>query len=210
MKKPLQYTLALSTLVLLPANSHAFIGDGLYIGAGMSYDAPQNWNLDAIKNIKLKDNVGGSGIIGYDWGRIRTEVELLYRRNGFQDARFGGITAPVTGHLENVTVLANLIYEHPITQRLGVYVGAGAGPAVLTVKDFSSSSWAGNFSRDEITLGYQGVAGLTLSLTKSLSVNLGYRYLGATDLRFRNGGIDYGKTGIASHSAELGLRWIMF
>lgn len=162
-----------------------------------------------------------SGALGYTVAelpvanlRLRPELELTYRRNGFDDARgritFGGAgvqTFDAAGRVETLAGFANLwlAYRVPGTQ-VAPYLGGGVGPARISVDDFDSPNAAIADDTDTV-LAYQLGAGAAYAVTGTIDLSLGYRYHtgGDPEMETARGG-DF-TTEVAGHTLTLGVRY---
>jgi outer membrane protein OmpA-like peptidoglycan-associated protein len=136
-----------------------------------------------------------------------------------------------SGSIEAYTLLANAIYDLNFLefQRIVPFVGLGVGVTRLNVDvlgQFSNvvpsvvvgavSPAIQNLTIDDedMSLAYQGLAGLTFNATERLAIDLTYRYLSGSDLRFESrGSVPTGlQPGIFSgkyedQSVTIGLRY---
>jgi opacity protein-like surface antigen len=153
--------------------------------AGIAFDSELGWNID----------------------RLRAEVEVGYRSNDLvrmknnqgQRANMKGkvsvVDVMLNGYLENTSLLAE---EVP----LKLFLTAGAGTAMASI---SSIDFQGNTivkSASDTQLAYQGGAGLGYELTKRITLDMSYRYLGTTKFKFGGINAEYG-----SHNILLGARY---
>ncbi len=98
---------------------------GLYIGG----EGGLNWLLNNNNyNMDLGYAVGG--FVGYDFVGPRVELEGVFRsNNGRGTANFGNIFSNTSGRIEQLAVMANLLYDFMPGATITPYVGAGAGIA---------------------------------------------------------------------------------
>src|SRR5262245_45427324 len=95
---------------------------GIYLG-------PQgglNWLLNSSNyNMDLGYAVGG--VVGYDFVGPRVELEGMFRsNNGTGTANFGNIFSNNRGRIEQVSVMANLLYDFLPGATITPYLGAVA------------------------------------------------------------------------------------
>jgi outer membrane protein OmpA-like peptidoglycan-associated protein len=114
--------------------------------------------------------------VGYafpeDW---RLEVEAGYRYNGLDTIQpSGGLPAPIDGHFRNFTVMANAVHDIVSPQGVVLSVGGGVG-AVHSRLD--STGLATDFDGDDVSLAFQGIAGLSVPMADWLDMSLNYRFL---------------------------------
>jgi outer membrane protein OmpA-like peptidoglycan-associated protein len=147
----------------------------------------------------------------------RVEAEFGYRRNGvsavflifdsFQD---------LVGDVEEYSLMANVLYDVPLTERLALTIGAGAGADNVRF-DGSYLSFAGPVaaSGDTWKFAVQGLAGFSYALSRGTDLTLTYRYLHVPGPEFTQSGfvsvIPLSQTvafdDLAKHSVSVGLRF---
>jgi outer membrane protein OmpA-like peptidoglycan-associated protein len=176
-------TIALASA--LPASAGNF--NGWYIGL----EGGGNWNSDndatlatvppflAPANADLEFDTGWAALatMGYAFQNSgwRVEGEFGYRHNDI-DA-IGGTAA--NGELTSKTLMANVLYDFKLMDRLTLSVGAGAGAEHSTFDD-------GIIDQDEdYNFAYQGIAGLSYAVSPRLDLTMNYRYLRTDESRYQ-------------------------
>ena len=187
----------------------------------LSFDE-QATSLGVVTHIHPVTNGGETGwaalaSVGYGLGnRWRIEVEGGYRHNEMPDltsfyqnatttnATF--VTNSSASELREFTIMANVMYDVPLTERMSLTLGAGAGG------DYAQYEASG-FGEDETwNFAYQGVVGLNYAMGRQSQLYLRYRYLGVPDPEFT---LDtdgshtsaYNFDDIGKHTATLGFRY---
>ncbi len=111
---------------------------GLYVGAGLGADLPQNTpitpgapSIDGSGHLRLDQKLGfqGVGAIGYGLGNgFRFEVEGDFSRNGIDQLGRTSFPTAANGTVHTYGVMANALYDMDIgVPWLFPYVGVGAG-----------------------------------------------------------------------------------
>ncbi len=114
------------------------------------------------------------GSVGYAFdGGWRGELEAGYRHNDIgRQITTGGSTLTPTGELGEFTLMANILYDFHLSERLTASVGAGVGADHahfdLGSTDFDDEDWA---------FAYQGLLGLNYALGERAQLFLNYRYM---------------------------------
>ncbi len=167
---------AAASLLALPAAANAQslfsqgqANPGIYIGA----QGGLNWLLN---NNSYQMNTGwaAGGVVGYDFVGPRIELEGTYRsNNGTGNVAFPTGYANVYGKVDQLSIMANLLYDFMPGATITPYVGAGAGIAFVD----STIQGCGLCSTQ---FAYQGIVGIGWNVTESLRVNLDGRYYGTT------------------------------
>ena len=166
MKKAL---LAAAAVVALPvlAQAQTLQYPGLYAGL----EGGANWMLNTtILNQSAYPQTGFAvgGVFGYDFVGPRVEAEVVYRYNA-NNVNFGGGTA-IQNAVNQLGVLANVLYDFNAGQAFVPYIGAGAGVAFVD----------GNNSFGSTQFAYQGIIGVGYNVNEMFRVNLDGRYYGTT------------------------------
>ena len=135
MKNTLLGAVALVAMPMAAANAQSLFDQsayptypGFYIGA----EGGLNWLLN---NNSYQTNTGwaAGGKIGYDFVGPRIELESIYRQNngsgvvGYPNGTF----AFRSGSINQVSVMANALYDFFPGATITPYVGAGAGVAFV-------------------------------------------------------------------------------
>ena len=120
------------------------------------------------------------GAFGYGFGGgWRAEVEAGYRVNEGDTMTVNGAPAPTRStDLSEFSVMANVLYDIPMTDRLSFTLGAGAG-GDYAMYDFNTP--ARTLQDENWHLAYQGIAGLDYAISPRTSLFLNYRYFRVND-----------------------------
>jgi OOP family OmpA-OmpF porin len=152
---------------------------GVYIGA----EGGLNWLLNnSNNNYNSTSNFLGAGYVlggkvGYDFVGPRLEVEALYRNN----TESGTVTYPngssafVNGQINQVSVMANALYDFFPGAVVTPFVGAGAGIA------FVDPSISPGCTMCSTQFAYQGILGVSYNVNQNLRIDLDGRYYGTTN-----------------------------
>lgn len=155
------------------------------VTAGVTFDAKYGMNID----------------------RVRTEVEAGYRSNTLahmkdshgQSAKMDG-TVSVTNfmlncYLDNTGMLSS---DQPIN--LFMMAGVGIAKASITPVTYQGSTLIKSSSDKQ--LAYQGGVGAAYDLTKNVTLDAAYKYMGTTIFKFADVNAEYG-----NHNVLLGARY---
>jgi len=167
MKKAL---MAAAALVALPVMAQAQTpSSGFYIGA----EGGLNWLLNTtISNQAVTPQTGwaAGGKIGYDFVGPRVELEGVYRSNNTSQSFVMG-NRGVVSSINQVSAMANLLYDFSPGSTITPYVGAGAGVAFVD----------GDSSLGSTQFAYQGIIGLGWNVDTNFRVDLDGRYYGTSN-----------------------------
>ena len=142
---------------------------GFYIGA----EGGGNWLLNS-NNYTMDIGYAVGGVMGYDFVGPRLELEGVFRsNNGRGTANFGNVFSNVNGRIEQLSVMANLLYDFAPGATITPYVGAGAGIAFADAAINGCSLCSTQFA-------YQGIVGLGWNVDQNVRINLDGRYYGTT------------------------------
>ncbi len=185
MKKVLLSAVALIALPMAAANAQMFTpgpsNPGFYIGA----EGGLNWLLNSGSN-NYNTGYAVGGKIGYDFVGPRVELEGLYRNNqGSGFVPFGNGVGFVNGQINQVSIMANVLYDFFPGATITPYVGAGAGVA------FVDPSLSAGCTMCSTQFAYQGIIGLAYNFDQNLRISLDGRYYGTTSssLAYNNNNI---------------------
>ena len=163
------------------------------------------------------------GTVGYGFEKNwRVEFEVGYRSNDVEpyiagwapnaEAAMAMNQFPYsirTAEFDEWTFMVNVVYDVPLTDKLDLNIGVGAG---ADFADFDDSS---SVNDDDWNFAYQGIVGLSYALSDRLDLTLTYRYLNVDSPSFsgvhnvRNYKVteQYDLEDVEKHSLTVGLRW---
>ncbi len=191
---------------------------GLEAGAGWVDDASAVDEFGpfgapiAVNDIEVQYDTGWAvfGTVGYDFGRWRIEGEVGYRDNEISAATYPGLGgAPAIWadpSMNELSLMANVHYDIPLSSRLQLSLGVGAGADRARFE-----TGGGSFSDDDWNFAYQGIVGFSYAISSGTDLTLNYRYLRVTDAEFseERGANDVLNRydDITKHTVTLGLRF---
>src|SRR4051812_24432495 len=132
-------------------------------------------------------------IAGYDFGMLRLEGELGYKRASVNQLRIDprlsgggpGDNFDGDGSGRALSAMVNLLLDFGDDDGLSGYAGAGVGLA--SVK-YSASALTPNgiigFSDTDSGLAWQGIAGLRYAVSPNIDIGLKYRFFNVPNLKF--------------------------
>lgn len=142
--------------------------------------------------------------VGYGFsGHWRVELEGGYRNNH--------TTLATDAELQEWSAMINILYDIPLTDRLSLSLGAGAGGDFANL-DIPTLS----FDEDEWAFAYQGIAGLSYEISDRLDLFANYRYFRVSEPEFQGRAVFPGPApgtlgaqfdDIVKHTATIGLRY---
>lgn len=129
-------------------------------------------------NLEFDTGFSILGAVGYSFGNgLAVELESGYIGVDGAEGSYRGLHADVDGEFRQVPIFANVVYTIDLTDRLGVYIGGGAGLVWSEAEIDSVGGFNTDFtSSDEWNFAAQAKAGLTFKVTDAASLNVGYRY----------------------------------
>lgn len=205
-------------LLLFAAPTYAISSDiypyvGITLGSALTSINKMSDSSGSLDTVYESGHMAGAlaGITfetnpGWNIERIRAEAEAGYRSSELlkfkgtqgQSANLSS-TLTVTnymlnGYFDNLSAFSK---EVPA----GFFITAGAGIAVASIKPISYQGRTLVNSASNTQFAYQGGAGIGVDLTKSLGVDVTYKYLGTTPFKFAGVKAEYG-----SHNIMLGVK----
>jgi OOP family OmpA-OmpF porin len=168
------FLVAAAALVLPVAAQAQTAYPGFYIGA----EGGLNWLLNN-NTYQMDTGWAAGGKLGYDFVGPRVELEGMYHsNNGTGVVAFPSGFANVRGRIDQVSVMANVLYDFMPTSTFTPYIGAGAGIAFV-----DSTIQGCNLCSTQFA--YQGIVGIAYNMD-AFRIGLEGRYYGTT-----NGGLAY-------------------
>lgn len=144
----------------------------------------------AASNFDLDTDGAGiyGGAFGLRYNHFRIEAALSYSdhdttlKNSSVLSNFSG------SEVSALTLMANMYYDIPVSRRVSLFVGAGAGYAWVDYDILYNAAGVtpsnGRFlkaSADLDSFAYQGILGLSVTLTNAVKMSFSYRYLGVLE-----------------------------
>lgn len=167
-----------------------------------------NTDFDPGYLVGLNAGVTFDAMLGMNIERIRSEIEVGYRSNSLvhmkntqgQSANMDG-TVSVTnlmlnGYLENTSALSS-------DQKINLYMTAGVGAAMASISSVYYQGTTLIKSASDTQLAYQGGFGIGYDLTKNVTLDAAYKYMGTTTFEFAGVDAQYG-----SHNVLFGARYL--
>jgi OOP family OmpA-OmpF porin len=177
MKNTLLGAVALVALPMAAANAQSMFTPGqAYPGFYIGGEGGLNWLLN---NNSYTMNTGwaAGGKVGYDFVGPRIELEGIYRQNngsGFVNYS-NGTTSFRQGTVNQISVMANALYDFFPGATITPYVGAGAGVA------FVDPSISPGCTMCSTQFAYQGIVGIGYNMAPGWRLDLDGRYYGTTN-----------------------------
>jgi OOP family OmpA-OmpF porin len=177
MKNALLGAVALLATPMAAANAQSMFtpgaaNPGFYIGG----EGGLNWLLNN-NSYTMDTGYAVGGKIGYDFVGPRVELEGLYRNNrgsGIVQSPNGSFNY-VTGQVNQISAMANVLYDFAPGATITPYIGAGAGIA------FVDPSLAPGCTMCSTQFAYQGIVGIGYNLAPGWRLDLDGRYYGTTN-----------------------------
>ena len=212
--------LGAAAALILSAPATARMPDGWYL----SLEGGANWVEDwSVTQFSFPDgpdsDIGSVGFdtgwavlatVGYNFGRWGAEFETGYRKNKLDAFTLTGDPASIDAlELGEASFMANVLYNHPVTERITLSFGAGAGADFAQMEVTSGGSSADD---EHWSFAYQGLARLNYAVGQRSELFMAYRYFRASDPSFDfNPNIDARLEGddFIKHTATLGFRYYL-
>jgi len=200
-----------------------------WIGSNdISFDQSNKFSPINLESGKVDFDAGWAGLatVGYGFEKNwRIEVEGGYRSNDFNATVDyatpqrcalavniegaprcqGQHVASADGSFDEWTAMVNVVYDVPLTDKLDLNIGVGAGA------DFSHVKTAG-LKDDDTNFAYQAIVGLSYKVSDRLDLTLNYRYLNVDSPSYS---ANLGPNNVATanlqdvekHTVTIGLRY---
>ncbi len=188
--RKLAIVLALSSTALA---TPALSADGAwYVGVEGGAMIVEDLDLDvgAFNNAATIDHKYGFDvdlIAGYDFGPLRLEAELGYKRakvDEFQQVTGGGFTGGVfdgSGRTQVISSMINALLDFGDDAGVSGYVGGGVGVSQIKFKNISGTGANALFLDDKDSeLSWQAIAGIRTAINDNVDIGLKYRFFNTT------------------------------
>jgi len=195
-----------SVLLLTSAAAHA----GIYARAGLLYQDPKDLQIVRTGDYRaaINKSLGGTVAVGYKLTVLRLEGEFNYFNSGIGSANNSSVAT--SGSMKRSSLFVNGLFELPILPMIRPYAGVGIGASQLDLT-FNQRANAGSqevsFSSGKTSahLGYQFMAGVRMSLLKTATAYVGYRYYAEDSLQYTAANQYTIKTGTGMGLWEIGI-----
>jgi outer membrane protein OmpA-like peptidoglycan-associated protein len=167
-------------------------------------------------NTTEKHGWAAAARLGYDFGVLRTEVDVGYHQNRLRSIDLLS-TTPLgtsgrfddpTGRMRHWTVMANALVDLINTGGFSASVGAGAGAARIDAHNMRITPAADLLLNDSgWVFAWNALAGVRLAISEGVDLALDYRYLRPNRARFGESGGPGFSTRNASHMILAGLNF---
>lgn len=138
--------------------------------------------------------------VGRDFGRLRVESELSWRRNDLDQVSGPGGSVSVGGSLRNFAWMVNGIYEVPMTDLFTSFLLGGIGLSRVEGEITSVAGYDVAVDDDKTAFAYQIGAGVEYPLSKDFALEVSYRFFGTPTVTFSD--VDVNNT---HHGGLVGL-----
>ncbi|HKI52377.1 MAG TPA: outer membrane beta-barrel protein [Geothermobacteraceae bacterium] len=203
-------------LLLLAGTAGAESHHGYYAGAWYGISAFEtstaNDDLGSFNLEADQDSFWGISF-GYDLpsqstgANGRVEIEYGHRSNSFDNGQFNNGAFAASGDVQVESLLLNSFAVFPNQTRVSPYLGLGLGGAKLTIDNLQIDGQP--FIDDEcLVFAWQLGGGLEIELTRSLRVDLGYRYFSVYQPELNEVDGRKVKPDYTAHSGMLGVVWM--
>jgi opacity protein-like surface antigen len=160
---------------------------GLHGGLNITHDGDVDeyffFDSTTVGKAAYESGSAFGGSLGYESaGSWRMELEVTYRRNGFDEIdwnHFGKDGSFETqGDVASLAFMANAFWDIDTGTRLTPSLGLGMGVVRVEFDDVSDADGP-LFDESETGLGFQLGAGLGYALSEALTLSLDYRFFAA-------------------------------
>jgi opacity protein-like surface antigen len=201
----------LATPVFCPA---APSRPGPYMSGFVGVTVPTDSDVTAFglnERIEFDQGITFGGTGGFNFGFLRLEGEISYKHGGIQrvNDRIAATTFhDVDGRIGVLAFMGNMFVDLHNPSAITPYFGGGLGSAILYQSDTFSGSTRLYQSDASAVFAYQAGAGVEVALTRSLSLDLGYRYFRTSTATFNKGTSLEDEMRFESHNVALGFRLV--
>jgi opacity protein-like surface antigen len=143
---------------------------------------------------------------GYNFDMFRLEGELFYKTNAFDEVSAGSGSLSADGDMTALGLMVNAIFDFKNQTRFTPFIGVGAGMAQVSIKDLTLGGLS-IADDDDVVFAYQGIAGVGISVTPALTLDISYKYTATLDPEFSDvTGVPFDAE-YMSHNVMAGIRF---
>jgi len=196
---------ALTAVTFFQPGVSAAAEKGLYLQGQAGITLPENSQVDTASQRNADHDLGWVGRIGFGYanGRgVRGEIGLDYRESDVD--KVGGVGA--VGTARSGSLMINGYYDFFKDSKIQPFIGAGFGLGLVDADGVAPVSGSA-INDDDMDFAYQGMAGVSVSVSPRTKITLGYRYFTIPDLKFRTAGGAAIDADYATHEFMLGVRY---
>jgi opacity protein-like surface antigen len=179
----------------------AMSADGPYLGVNVGITMPSDSDIsDPSGNgrISFDSGVALSATIGQKIGIGRLEAELGYKKADLKKVFVDGLgSAAVNGDISVLSLMGNGYIDFGANPSIKPYIMAGIGGAKLKLKSSDMDA-----DEEDNVFAYQAGVGCGIAISKDVTFDVSYRYMGTSDANFNGTEVTYG-----SHNLLGGLRF---
>ncbi|MBI5665024.1 MAG: porin family protein [Nitrospirae bacterium] len=197
-------------IIILGGNFYASTCDafqGPYAGINGQAGFVSDIELDGL-DFKFDTGFGGGIAGGYDFGPIRMEGELAYRKNSVNQINVASWRSGSTDGEGDVTVtsfMVNAYFDFDNESMFIPYAGIGLGVAYISFNNVRASG-VDLLDDSSSELASQLALGVGYTVNDFLIMDLGYRYFITDEIEFVESGNNIGDERYDSHNIMIGLR----
>lgn len=178
-----------------------------YVGLQFGPVMDNDHSVSSLGTVKTDLGFGVGVMLGYDFGKIRSDIEIMYRKVSLSEIEPNGGSIKISGNLELWTYMLNVTGSLPIDSTIKPFVAVGVGAAEFQAKRTITNTAVAISATDSsaattTAFAYQGSVGATWQFSPEFSFDALYRYLGTSNFNFKGYTADYG-----SHNLLFGVRY---
>lgn len=192
----------------------AHCAEGIYFSGQLGLSAQSNSNVTdprlptgVVPDVKFDNGLGIGAALGYDFGTIRLELELIHRKNKIKSVSVTGLgSTSSNGDSSSLASMVNVYYDVENSTILTPFVMAGLGYAKVKLNNLhviapTLAAVRINSSYKDNVAAYQFGAGVSMELSENISLSVAYRYFKTADPKTGTTTTKY-----ASHNGFTALR----
>ena len=178
-----KYLLAAVAAAAITSPAMARDGAG-YVGVDLGAMIVEDINIDVVnaagtrfEDYAIGDHKYGYDVgvnAGYDFGLIRAEAEVAYKRAKHDEYNLNGTVVDANGRSTSLSVMGNLLLDFGADDSWQGFVGGGAGYARTKVR-LSTAALSGREIKDS-GFAWQILAGVRYPVSDNIDFGLKYRF----------------------------------
>ena len=183
--------------------------DNLYLSGNLGFSMLEDSNFtdSSVPHLNIEADTNAGVMIAaalgccFDSG-ARVEGEISYQKNDLDNVGVFGNEFNTTGDVTILSCMINSYYDFVNNTPLTPYINLGAGAAQININDFKIAvAPCNSVSEDDIVFAYQFGCGVGYRISKTVILDIKYRYFNTVDAKF-----DTATADVAGHHFLIGGR----
>jgi outer membrane protein OmpA-like peptidoglycan-associated protein len=178
------------------ARSDEIPGWSAGVMGGVNFTDTSHGTINDVQDDYTHKTGFAAGLLAvYDFGPFRLQLDVLKRRNSFDEEIYDGDKYAKAGSVSSIAPMASVLYDIPAGAGLTPYVGAGVGMAKVLYR-YTYDPYGDRQRVGKWAYAYQAIAGLRYEVAANWDASAEYRYFATEQKNY----LDNAQTGTRGYS----------